>query len=631
MFKMRKSKLVAVCSVDSSSHDDIPAKYSIKSFKLESCKSSWHIKVPINDHNIVLHEMYADVYNQDFTSCQKVNFLTLCCNSNVDVSTIKLSYEEYQHVKCVEFTGYIGSMKVAFELLHKFPNVKEVIFVLTDDNVKSENEEYLNYRNEDGFVTKALTVEKLAISQNYKDCEQRSRDIQEEENIWRLDEILFLSRLCIPNIQKIETKLLGNGRNYEKVRSFIDCMPFLKKNHSVEISNGSLTVTNSATANRTAIEFAPPSPAPSTVTMRSSNATSIPTTFNPLQPHPNIEQEVRDVVTQAADESNLYPYVDRSSNLTHNETHGSRPQADLLTRYEEVAVGNCQLPHESTVTSTSSSSDSNNPGIISAQPAAQQNSFLGSSAVYTSTTHSMALGMRNNAERTHQKEKGRHSDTTHGPFELQDNSSKRLRTGFSSNLDDDSRLMTARNPSPPPPPSLSSLPATCAKRRTEGSSLDPRIKSLEVQPNSMNSGGKVPESGSNDWNNLVQNFLCDPRTRNGGRERQSHNSRTVSRSRSRSRSTSRYQRCESPESSWRSHRSGSPSHRMSGRNRGSPAVTQSLPIDGNNRHYRQTYPDYVRNYDEHYNQRGHHNFRGRVRGRGRSRNRRPRRGQNYMS
>ncbi|CAL8129632.1 unnamed protein product [Orchesella dallaii] len=229
MFKMRKSKLVTVCSVDSFSHDDVPAQYSINSFKLQSCKSSWHIKVPINDHNLVLHEMYGDVYNQDVASCQKVNFLTLCCNSNVDVSTIKLRYEEYKHVKCVEFTGYIGSMKVAFELLHKFPNVKEVIFALTDDNVKSENAEYVSYRNEDGFVTKALTVEKLAIFQDYKRCEQRSKDIQGEESIWRLDEVLFLSRLCIPNIQKIEAKLLGNGRNYEKIQRFIDSMPCLKK------------------------------------------------------------------------------------------------------------------------------------------------------------------------------------------------------------------------------------------------------------------------------------------------------------------------------------------------------------------------------------------------------------------
>ncbi|CAL8129631.1 unnamed protein product [Orchesella dallaii] len=365
--------------------------------------------------------------------------------------------------------------------------------------------------------------------------------------------------------------------------------------------------------------------------MFSSNATTIPTMFNPLQPHPNIKQKVQDVVTEAADESNLYPYVDRYSNLTHNEIHGSRPQSALLTHYEEVAVGNWQLPNESTVTSSSSSSDSNNPGIISAQQAGQQNSFLGPPAVYTSTTHSRALGMRNNAERTHQKEKGRHSDTTHGTFELQDNGSKRLRTGVSSNLDEDLRLMTARNPSPPPPPSLSSLPATCAIRRTGGNSLDPRIKSLQVQPNSTNAVGKVPESNTNDWNNSVQNFLCDPRTRNGGRERQSPNRRTVSKSRSRSRSTSRYQLGESPESSRRSHPSGSPGHRMSDRNRRTHAVTESLPFDGNNRHFRQTYPDYVRNYDEHYNQRGHHNFRGRVRGRGRSRNRRPRRGQNYMS
>ncbi|CAL8089528.1 unnamed protein product [Orchesella dallaii] len=347
MSKMRKSKLVTVCSVDSH-RDDGPGTFSSNTIKSRSSKSSWYIKVPINDHNIALYEVYGDSYSKESSPCQKVNFLTLCCKSNMDVNSIRLSYEEYQHVRCVEFTGHVGSMKVAFELLHKFPNVKELIFVLNDNNVKCESEEYRSYKNEDGYVTKALTVEKLSILQDFSVCEKSSKEAQDGGKVWRIDEILYLSRLCIPKIKKFETLLLGNGGNYEKVREFIDCMPFLKKNHSAEISNGYLKVRTTVSSSRTTPAIlacvAPPPAA-----LCNTNATVTSNALVPMQSIIKLEKMDEDeevVVTVGTNDCNLNPYSLQYSRQEQNGTYAQYPQSLVPYNVETTFIkpATCKLP-----------------------------------------------------------------------------------------------------------------------------------------------------------------------------------------------------------------------------------------------------------------------------------------------
>ncbi|ODM86630.1 hypothetical protein Ocin01_20053 [Orchesella cincta] len=206
MNPIRRINTVTLCSVDgSSSSDDSSVNYSTNNFKSKTCATTWHVKVPINEYNIVLQEIYKDTdyLKNDRGQINKVNFLTLCVNS-CDTHKFFIKFDDYQYVKSVEFTGHIGSMKAAFGLLHKFPSIREVIFCLNDGNMKCNNDDFKNCLNTD--VTQAPTVEHLKIMVTAS--EDSFKDIQMGEQSWRLDEILFLSHLVIPNIKYLILRLL---------------------------------------------------------------------------------------------------------------------------------------------------------------------------------------------------------------------------------------------------------------------------------------------------------------------------------------------------------------------------------------------------------------------------------------
>ncbi|ODM89665.1 hypothetical protein Ocin01_17017 [Orchesella cincta] len=446
--KMRKTKLVTVCSVDTPSYDDGSTAYSTNTIRSRSSKAYLYSKVPINNFNIALYEVYGESYSRESSPCQRVNFLTLCCTADVDVNTIRLSFDEYQHVKYIEYTGHIGSMKVAFELLHKFPNVKELLFILNDNNIKCENEEeYHSYKYEEAFVSKALTIEKLSIVQEFSVLEKRSIDLQQEPGkIWRLDEILFLSQLCIPNIKKFETLLIGNGANYEKVKRFVDSMPYLKKNHSPEISSDKLRIrltVNPSISSRANLYLQPRLPAPTTrqsLAVCNTNATMSSNALVPMQII--VKQEKKDGEApsyQSANEHSSDLYDRRCSNHITQKDAAARTFPQSLVPYNEEMTGHNKRANNHTYTPP--------PPYTSPSPIAKNVSRAdlptGFSLYQSYLPHEISNGMQKNQPlgKSHELGDPRKDEA----------SSKRI--SFNLNLDGDLRFAAAaaaRNPSPPP-------------------------------------------------------------------------------------------------------------------------------------------------------------------------------------
>lgn len=225
---------MSVCAVESTPINELKY-FHTKAGSSSSTHLQTTVKAPINEHNLIMLEVYRefnDHRRESGSSCIRLIFMLMCYGPNTRVDEMRYNFDnEYNEVIYVDFSGPIKSMRLAFELLQKFPRCKEVTFVLNDYNAQ------LPYEREEDLrgLCQNLKVESVKIIHDFSVVEKATMDVQTKK--WRLDEILAGCQVCFPKLNKLEVCIHGTGSNYDKVSNFVGTHPILSGIYTVEIIN----------------------------------------------------------------------------------------------------------------------------------------------------------------------------------------------------------------------------------------------------------------------------------------------------------------------------------------------------------------------------------------------------------
>lgn len=224
---------MSVCAVESTP-SNILKYYHSKVGSSSSTHLQTTVRAPINAHNLLMLELYPDSRDERSknSSCFKLHFMLICYGPNTRVEDMRYNFDQdYKEVEYVDFSGPIGSMRLAFELLQKFPKCKEVVFILNDYNAKLPYEEDEDLQS----LYKNWKVDTVRIIQDFSIVEKETVELQSKS--WRLDEILTGCQACFPNLKKLEVSIHGTGTNFDKVSNFVARHGTLNGNYIVEIIN----------------------------------------------------------------------------------------------------------------------------------------------------------------------------------------------------------------------------------------------------------------------------------------------------------------------------------------------------------------------------------------------------------
>lgn len=223
---------MSVCSViDSNDCESIT--YTSSNIPSRKTKCHIYVKAPISAVNLLMLEIYPETKEiLQEQACHKLNIIALCCDENTTVDDIPCNFQhDYYSVEVVDLSGHIGSMRLAFQLLHKFIKLREVGFYISDQNVQ------FPLGKEDSFegLQKYYNVESVRIFHDLSVITKENKDLQFKK--WRLDEFLDGCRACFPNLKKVDVSLFGSGCNFEKIKDFVEENSHLSCRFSVEIQN----------------------------------------------------------------------------------------------------------------------------------------------------------------------------------------------------------------------------------------------------------------------------------------------------------------------------------------------------------------------------------------------------------
>ncbi|CAL8089525.1 unnamed protein product [Orchesella dallaii] len=231
--KMKKSKLVTICST-SKQNDDYPIfKYHGKS---RSEQKEMSVTFPSYPTNL----MYYEHYDSLTSASNRLSFIYVGDDANGNVCQ---EFYDYKQVQTVDFSDNISSVKAVFQIISQLRSCTEVRIFLSLANICLSGTDLL-FPAEAQVVQQCMTALRNCNVKSLKvegSVSVNSNNGQEQRSRTRLHDILAYAFVCFPKLEAVRINLDNScGTYYDAVQEFCSSKVNLPK-HRVNLKNRRVT------------------------------------------------------------------------------------------------------------------------------------------------------------------------------------------------------------------------------------------------------------------------------------------------------------------------------------------------------------------------------------------------------